>query len=216
MSLREEASELARLVERLGPMPRAIANAMRRVPREPFVPLAYRSLTYADEPIPLDRHATLSAPSMVVLQLEWAQLLPGLRVLEIGSGSGYLLALLAELVEPPGKVYGVELDTTLASQARLCLTRLGYADQIQIRSGDGAHGWPEYAPFDRILVSCATPEIRSEWKAQVSEHGTIVAPVGTRTEQELVRWTRQGATGRIETGPGCRFVALRAPRPSDI
>jgi protein-L-isoaspartate(D-aspartate) O-methyltransferase len=204
------------MVDRIGRLPRPIARAMRQVPREEFLPRAYRAMAYADEPVPLDRHATISAPSMVALQLEWAELRAGLRVLEIGSGSGYLLALLAELVAPGGKVYGVELDPTLAEDARARLARLGYADRIEIHCGDGRLGWPAFAPYDRIVVSCATPQILSEWKRQVADRGTLIAPVGSAWGQELLRWRRGPPADRIETGPGCRFVPLRPSPPSDI
>ncbi|MFZ0890969.1 MAG: protein-L-isoaspartate O-methyltransferase [Thermoplasmata archaeon] len=209
-------SELAQMVDRLGPLPASVSRAMRRVPRDQFVPRAYRSMAYLDEPVPLDRHATLSAPSMVALQLEWAELAPGLRVLEIGSGSGYLLGLLAELTGVDGKVFGVELDPALTNAARVRLQDLGYENRIRIRSGDGAVGWSEFAPYDRIVASCAVPEILPAWKAQLAERGAIVAPVGRTFEQELLRWTRDRSIDRVETGPGCRFVPLRPARPSDI
>ncbi|MFZ1022577.1 MAG: protein-L-isoaspartate O-methyltransferase [Thermoplasmata archaeon] len=208
--------DLAEMVDRLGPLPTSISHAMRHVPRDRFVPHAYRSLAFIDEPVPLDRHATLSAPSMVALQLVWAELGPGLRVLEIGSGSGYLLALLAELTGPDGEVYGVELDRVLADAAWVRLRDLDYGKRIQIRTGDGAVGWAECAPYDRIVVSCAAPEILPTWKAQVVDGGVIVAPVGSASEQELLRWRRDRSSDRIETGPGCRFVPLRPARPSDI
>jgi protein-L-isoaspartate(D-aspartate) O-methyltransferase len=216
MTERARSLELAHMVDGLGPLPAPIARAMRDVPRDEFVPFPYRSIAFRDEPVPLDRHATLSAPSMVALQLEWAELGPGQHVLEIGSGSGYVLALLAELTGPDGKVFGVELDPALAESARARLQRLGYGSRIQIRTGDGAVGWPAFAPYDRIVVSCATPEILPAWKAQLVDDGAIVAPVGSALEQELLRWKRDRSTGRIETGPGCRFVPLRPARPSDI
>jgi protein-L-isoaspartate(D-aspartate) O-methyltransferase len=210
------ASALARMVDRLGPLPTSISQAMRHVPRDQFVPRAYRSMAFVDEPVPLDRHATLSAPSMVALQLEWAELTPGLRVLEVGSGSGYLLALLAELTGADGEVFGVEVDPVLADAARVRLRDLNCGSRIRIRAGDGAAGWGEYAPYDRIVVSCAVPAILPAWKAQLIDGGAIIAPVGSVLEQELVRWKSGRSTDRVETGPGCRFVPLRSARPSDI
>jgi len=203
---KEEAGELVR---KLGPIPKPIAEAMGRVPRHLFVPPEFRTEAYEDEPLPLPYgEATISAPHMVALQLEWSELRPGFSVLEVGSGSGYLCALIAELVRPQGRVLGLELLPGLADLARETLRSLGYAE-VEIRSGDGRPGAPDRAPFDRILVSCACPEIESEWKHQVREGGTVVAPVGGRYEQTLLRYRRHGDSGEVEEGPACRFVPLQ-------
>ena len=199
-----------RMVKVAGPMPPAIARVMRRVPRHRFVPPNLRSVAYEDEPLPLPYgDATISAPHMVACQLEWAELRPGLSVLEIGSGSGYLLALLSELVRPGGTVRGIELDEGLVRLSRRALADLGYPE-VGVQPGDGRLGAPERAPFDRILVSAATSEIEPAWKAQLRPQGTVTAPIGNRFEQVLVRWRNIGNEGSWEEGPACRFVPLKS------
>ena len=210
-------AEAEAMVAELGGMPARIADAMRRVPRHRFVPDRYRAAAYADEPLPLPYgDATISAPHMVALQLEFAELAPGLRVLEVGVGFGYLAALMAELVAPGGSVYGIDIEPGLVREARRRLDATGYGDRVHVRLGDGAEGWREAAPFDRIVVSCATRGLVDAWREQLSRRGTIVAPVGTAGEQELVRYRAGSPPDRLEPGPRCRFVPLRRRLPSDI
>jgi protein-L-isoaspartate(D-aspartate) O-methyltransferase len=205
------------MVRRLGPLPSAIADAMRRVPRERFVRPEDRERAYEDEPLPLHSGAaTISAPHMVAAQLEWLEIAAGARLLEIGSGSGYLLALLRELAGPAGKVIGVERDPALVATSRETLRELGYADGVAIQVGDGARGWPDGAPYDGIVVSCATPTIRREWWTQLAPTGRIVAPVGGAFSQNLVRASRVNGREMVETGPAVRFVPLVTGLPSDI
>ena len=203
----------ALMVDLLGPLEPRVARVMREVPRHRFVPSEDQDRAYDDEPLPLRYGgATISAPHMVAIQLEWADLAPGLRVLEVGSGSGYLLALLHELVRPGGVVVGVEVEPRLVEGARRALDELGSTD-VEIRIGDGAEGVPDRAPFDRIVVSCATPEILPAWRAQLRPDGTVVAPVGGSLEQRWVRWRNRPSGAPLEEGPACRFVPLlRAPR----
>jgi protein-L-isoaspartate(D-aspartate) O-methyltransferase len=204
------SAESERMIKVAGPMPSAVARVMRRVPRHRFVPANLRSMAYEDEPLPLPfGEATISAPHMVACQLEWAELTPGLSVLEVGSGSGYLLALLAELVRPGGTVLGVELDAGLVRISQRALGAHDYPE-VAVRQGDGSVGAPDLAPFDRIVVSAATPEIEPAWKAQVRAHGTVTAPVGNRFEQVLVRWRNTGGEGTWDEGPACRFVPLQS------
>ena len=199
----------AEMVRRLGSMEPRLAAAMRRVPRHRFVPVALAGEAYDDTPLPLGpRGSTISAPHMVALQLEWAELAPGLRVLELGSGSGYLAALLAELVRPGGHVVGVELDHALSERSAAILSELGYGETVTIQSADARMGWPAAAPYDRIVVSFATPEIFPEWQAQLETPGILVAPVGPSTGQVLRRLRHDGKGDRIEDGPGCIFVGL--------
>ncbi|HTT35173.1 MAG TPA: methyltransferase domain-containing protein [Thermoplasmata archaeon] len=209
--------EARAMVAALGPVPPAIAAAMRSVPRHRFVPATERDAAYRDEPLPLEAGgATISAPHMVALQLEYAELGPGLAVLEIGSGSGYLAALMATLVVPGGRVRGVELEPSLARLATARIRALHLDATVEFRAGDGRLGWPEAAPFDRVVVSCATREVLSAWTDGLAPGGFVVAPVGDAWEQRLVRY-RTGPSGPVlEEGPACRFVALRRAHPSDI
>ena len=197
------------MVEALGPISPRVAEAMRRVPRQRFVSAELEREAYEDTPLPLgSARSSISAPHMVAIMLEWADLAPGLRVLELGSGSGYLTALLAELVRPGGRVLGVEVDPELARQSGLRLAELGYGDDVAIHASDGRAGWPPDAPYNRILVSFATPEIFPEWTAQLTNPGLLLAPVGPAHGQVLRRLRRDRSGDRLEDGPPCIFVGL--------
>jgi protein-L-isoaspartate(D-aspartate) O-methyltransferase len=199
----------AEMVQRLGVSDPEIAEAMRRIPREWFVPEEYRSDAYEDEPLPIwGRDATISAPHMVVLQLRALHVVPGNRILEVGSGSGYLLALLAELAGPTGSAIGVERYPELVVRAREALAEVGLADRARVVAGDGRRGWPEGAPYDRIAVSCAVPEIEPAWREQVAVGGRIVAPVGPPSVQRLLTIEKGAQGDRTTAGPQCRFVSI--------
>ena len=197
------------MVDALEPIASNVSAAMRRVPRHRFVPADLRRSAYEDEPLPLSHgEATISAPHMVAIQLEWAELTSGLSVLEVGTGSGYLAALVAELIRPGGSFLGIEIDPVLAEDAGRRLAELGY-QEVEVRAGDGSLGAPDRAPFDRIIVSCAAPSILPAWKEQLSADGRVVAPVGGSFEQTWVRWRETVSGGRLEKGPACRFVPLK-------
>ena len=159
---------------------RMVLAAMRKVPRHAFVPARLASRAYDDAPLPIGWRQTISQPYIVALMTELAELRPGARVLEVGTGSGYQAAVLGELgVE----VYTVEIIEELASQAATTLRRLGY-DSIHTRTGDGYRGWPEVAPFDAIVVTAAPPRVPEPLKQQLKIGGRLVLPVGT-DDQEL-------------------------------
>lgn len=201
-----------RMVESLGTLQPAVAAAMARVPRHRFLPAALADEAYDDTPLPLGPKAsTISAPHMVALMLEWAELRSGLRVLELGSGSGYLTALLAELVRPGGRVVGVELDASLVEESRHVLSELGYTPDVTIQEADARNGWPENAPYDRILVSFATPEIFPAWDQQLATPGLMLVPIGPSSSQVLRRLRRGPKGDRLEDGPGCIFVGIARP-----
>jgi len=210
MSPPTSAEERHAMVEALH-LPRgAIERAMRTVPREAFVPEEARSIAYEDAPVPLGTgESTAWAPHMVAILLTTLDPQPGERILEVGGGMGYLAALLAELVTPGGQVHAIELEPALVAEARRRLAALGYAPSVVVHAGDGSVGLPAEAPFDGIVVSCATPEILGAWKDQLTPRGRIVAPVGTAREQQLVRYRNEGGTPTIERGPRVRFVPLR-------
>jgi protein-L-isoaspartate(D-aspartate) O-methyltransferase len=199
----------AAMVRAIGPLDPRVASVMQRVPRHRFVPAALADEAYDDTPLPLGpARSTISAPHMVALMLEWAELTPGLRVLELGSGSAYLAALIAELVTQGGHVVGVELDPILARDSQDRLAELGYGESVQIHAADARAGWPSDAPYDRILVSFATPEVFLEWTRQLATPGLLLAPVGPARGQVLRRLRRTRDGDRREDGPACIFVGL--------
>jgi protein-L-isoaspartate(D-aspartate) O-methyltransferase len=153
---------------------------MRKVPRHLFVSPEERAHAYEDHPLPIGGSQTISQPYIVALMTELAGGKPGDRVLEIGTGSGYQAAVLAEL---GAEVYGIEIVEPLATRAGETLRRLGY-DGVQVRHGDGYGGWPEAAPFAAIVVTAAPPEVPPALVEQLAPGGRLVIPVG-ETEQEL-------------------------------
>ncbi len=217
MTPHERAAEALALLGGLSiPDPR-IRAALLAVPRHRFIPESARSEAYDDEPVSLGvPGATASAPSMVVLQLEAAEVRPGDRVLEIGAGMGYLAAVLAELVGPQGRVEALELDPFLAGEAVQRIGRWSAPDRVHVHARDGSEGLAENAPFDRIIVSCQTTEMRDAWRHQVALGGRIVAPVGDAHEQILTTLVRSSSGWTRHEGTLCRFVALRRRLPRDI
>ncbi|HSZ62469.1 MAG TPA: protein-L-isoaspartate(D-aspartate) O-methyltransferase [Terriglobales bacterium] len=181
-----------------------VLDAMRRVPRHEFVPEAYRDSAYEDHPLPIGEEQTISQPYIVAVMLEQLALQPSDRVLEIGTGSGYVTALLAVLC---AEVYSVERHAALASAADATLRRLGYLN-VRIRVGDGRLGWAEYAPYDAILVSAATAVMPPALFAQLREGGRMILPVGPSTSQELQLITKSGGQAEARILEGCRFVPL--------
>jgi protein-L-isoaspartate(D-aspartate) O-methyltransferase len=159
--------------------PRVLA-ALRRVPRDLFVPDDQRAGAYEDRPMPIGYGQTISQPYIVGYMTEALAVEPSHRVLEIGTGCGYQTAVLAELAE---EVYSIELLPALAERARRTLDGLGYTN-VHVRAGDGYAGWPEHAPFDRILAAAAPPEVPPALLEQLAEGGILVIPVGV-DDQEL-------------------------------
>ena len=160
----------------------AVLRAMQRVPRHLFVPDDLRADAYDDRPLPIGRGQTISQPYIVAYMTELLQLTPAHTVLEIGTGSGYQAAVLAEIVK---QVYSIEIVPDLAESARRLLAQAGYRN-VEIRSGNGYLGWPERAPFDRIIVTAAPPEIPQALVDQLAVGGIMVAPVGTSYQQIVV------------------------------
>src|SRR5208337_1090370 len=160
---------------------RRVLDVMRDVPRHEFVPEPFRQDAYEDHPLPIGAEQTISQPYIVAAMLEYLALQATDRVLEIGTGSGYVTALLSLL---SAEVYSVERHAQLAASAEITLLRLGYGN-VKIRIGDGSQGSAEYAPFDAILVSAATPEMPPALFAQLREGGRMVVPVGPSWSQEL-------------------------------
>ncbi len=181
-----------------------VLQAMTKIPRHRFVESALADRAYDDEPLPIGERQTISQPYMVAFMSEALELTGGERVLEIGTGSGYQTAVLAELCL---NVFSVEKFVSLAEKARVLLDELNYYN-VALHVGDGTLGWSEHAPFDAIIVTAGSPELPQPLIAQLSIRGRIVLPIGNERSQMLKRF-RRTASGLQEEGLGdCRFVKL--------
>ena len=184
---------------------RQVIEAMLKIPRHIFVEEAMSAQTYSDTALPIGEKQTISQPYIVALMTELLQLSRTDKVLEIGTGSGYQAAILASIA---GRVYTVERIRSLALRARKALDSLRLLN-VNIRIGDGTEGWESEAPFDAILVSAGAPEVPETLVNQLKVGGRLVIPVGTKTEQNLVRITRrEDGTICRESSIACRFVNL--------
>jgi protein-L-isoaspartate(D-aspartate) O-methyltransferase len=190
-------------------MPRGISDprvlaAMRQVPRHRFVPPALWDQAYNDYPLPIGEEQTISQPYIVALMTEILEPQDSDRVLEVGVGSGYQAAVLAELV---AQVFTMDRVGPLATRAQEVLKSMGYRN-IEVRFGDGTLGWPEEAPFDGIMVTAAAPQVPRPLTEQLALGGRLVIPVGDRYSQTLtlVRRTKEGL--KFAYHGGCRFVPL--------
>jgi protein-L-isoaspartate(D-aspartate) O-methyltransferase len=177
--------------------------AMRKVPRHLFVPPGMAAQAYDDHPLPIGHGQTISQPYIVAFMTEALKLEGGETVLEIGTGSGYQAAVLAEIA---ARVYSIEIVSALAAEARARLAALGYTN-VEVRAGDGYQGWPEAAPFDAIVVTAAAPRIPAPLEAQLRDGGRLVLPVGDEW-QELVVVTRRGDRFETKHVLPVRFVPM--------
>lgn len=183
--------------------PRVLA-AMSKIPRHRFVPLHLREQAYGDYPLPIGEDQTISQPYIVALMTEALELQGGEKVLELGAGSGYQAAILAELT---AQVFTIERIPSLAQAADLVLSSLGYTN-VQVRVADGTLGWSEEAPFDAILVTAGSPQIPPPLVEQLAMGGRLVIPVGNSYTQTLTRVRRAPEGLKHEYLGGCRFVKL--------
>ncbi len=177
---------------------------MGSVPRHEFVLEEFRDRAYEDYPLPIGEGQTISQPYIVAAMLEHLALRESDRALEVGTGSGYVTALLSMLC---AQVFSVERCAPLANSARAALLRLGY-NNVAIHVGDGTLGWSEFAPFDAILVSAATPEVPPALVEQLREGGRMILPVGPAWSQELQLLSKVGGRVEVRMLEGCRFVPL--------
>jgi protein-L-isoaspartate(D-aspartate) O-methyltransferase len=190
--------------------PRVLA-AMGKVPREDFVPPNLRRESYEDEPLPIGYGQTISQPYIVALMTEQLRPQPTDRVLEIGTGSGYQAAVLAELV---AEVYTIEIVEPLAKNAEATLQRLGYKN-VQVKVGDGYKGWLEHAPFDAIIVTCAPDHVPQPLVDQLKDGGRMIIPVGGRLAQELYLLEKRNGAIRQAAVLQVRFVPMTGQSPDD-
>ena len=202
----EFAERRRRLVEHIrarGVRNKAVLDAMSKVPRHRFVPPALANVAYEDRALPIGHDQTISQPYIVAYMTEAAEVTPGEKVLEIGTGSGYQAAVLSRLAR---EVYSIEIIPALAERASALLGELGH-ENVRVKAGNGYEGWPEHAPFDAIVVTAAPDEVPQALVEQLAVGGKMVVPVGT-AEQEMVLITKTRA-GVVErrTIP-VRFVPM--------
>ena len=182
----------------------ATLAAMRAVPRHEFLPLRLREEAYADYPLPIGHGQTISQPYIVAFMTEAIRPQPGEKILEVGAGSGYQAAVLAHM---GAEVYTIEIIEPLAEMARQTLERLGYKN-AHVKHGDGYRGWPEHAPFDAIIVTCAPDRIPLDLIAQLKEGGRMIIPVGGGMEQELILLRKHGDKVEKQSVLPVRFVPM--------
>jgi protein-L-isoaspartate(D-aspartate) O-methyltransferase len=196
---------IAQILERGDVTDPKVIDAASRVPRHAFVPEAPLDEAYEDHPLPIGHDQTISQPSLVALMTQSLELEGDERVLEIGTGSGYQAAVLSLLAK---QVYSIEIVPELGEQARKRLAELGYSN-VSVRIGDGYRGWPELAPFDRILLTAAPPEIPATLVSQLADGGVMVAPVGaTDGSQTLYRYRKRAGKLEAEELGAVRFVPM--------
>lgn len=181
-----------------------VLAAMERVPRHEFAPERYRDQAYEDHPLPIGERQTISQPYIVAIMLNALNLSPTEKVLEIGTGSGYVTALLAELT---ARVISIERHESLAESARALLAALGYCN-VNVVTGDGTRGFPETAPYDAIVVSAAAAEMPAALIAQLGEGGRMIIPVGSNDSQQLRLVRMEDGQPHVEFRELCRFVPL--------
>ena len=187
-----------------GVLSERVLSALRKVPREEFVPPEYQAESYTDKPLPIGYDQTISQPYIVAFMTEELHPQPTDRVLEIGTGSGYQAAILAELV---AEVYSIEIIEPLAKKAEATLQRLGYKN-VHVKTGDGYKGWPEHAPFDAVIVTCAPERVPAPLLDQLKENGRMIIPVGGKFAQQLYLFQKKN--GRLEQSAvlPVRFVPM--------
>ena len=181
-----------------------VLTAMDRVPRHEFAPEQYRSQAYEDYPLPIAEGQTISQPYIVALMLEALALSPSDKVLEVGTGSGYVTALLAEMVS---QVISIERHPVLADSARAQLATMGYGN-VMVVVGDGTRGVPQFAPYDAIVVSAAAAELPQELVDELAEGGRMIIPIGTGDSQQLQFIYKENGEIKTRMRELCRFVPL--------
>ncbi|MCS6973534.1 MAG: protein-L-isoaspartate(D-aspartate) O-methyltransferase [Cyclobacteriaceae bacterium] len=205
----ERADERERMVKQQlisrGIRSKAVLDAMRKVERHRFVPTEVSSQAYNDYPLPIGEGQTISQPYIVAFMTEALELKPTDKVLEVGTGSGYQAAILAEICR---EVYTIEIVESLGKQAAQILKQLGYTN-VHVRIGDGYFGWPEAAPFDAIIVTCSPSDVPEPLQQQLAEGGRMIIPVGEGQVQELVLITKQNEKLKRQHRLPVLFVPMR-------
>jgi protein-L-isoaspartate(D-aspartate) O-methyltransferase len=216
LSLREQKKRLLQRLLKEGIVSdERVITAFIKVPREEFVPKEYRDLAYYDHPLPIGFGQTISAPHMVLIMTEKLDVHEGMKVLEVGTGSGYQAAILAEMVSGNndksrnGFVISIERIKELAERAIENLRRTGYLDRVKVIIGDGSKGYAPEAPYDRIIVTAAAPKVPKSLVRQLKVGGKMVIPVGDTYYQELYVIEKTGEEKiKIKKDVPCAFVPL--------
>ena len=181
-----------------------VLAAMQKVERHRFVPLAYQNEAYEDYPLPIGEGQTISQPYIVAFMTEALELKPSDKVLEVGTGSGYQAAILAEICD---SVFTIEIYASLALNAGVTLKELGYSN-VFVRTGDGYLGWEEHAPFDGIIVTCSPTHVPEKLEAQLAEGGRMIIPVGYTYSQELILLEKKNGKLQKKNVLPVRFVPM--------
>lgn len=205
----EERRQLVDSLRNQGVNDKKVLESIGKVPRHEFVPASQRHLAYANHPLPIGYGQTISQPYIVAYMTEAAEVTQDERVLEVGTGSGYQAAILANLAK---EVYSIEIIPELAEQARTLLQKIGYKN-IQVKTGDGYQGWPEHSPFSAILVTAAPDHVPKALVDQLAENGKMVIPVGT-SYQELLVITKNASGVTTQRTIPVRFVPMTG-RPEE-
>ena len=209
------ARERERMVEeqlvRRGVTDERVLAAMRRLPRHRFVQEALRDRAYGDHPLPIGEEQTISQPYIVGLMTSLLELTGREKILEVGTGSGYQTAVLAEM---GAEVFGLEIVPELARRSQDRLTALGYGTRVHLRQGDGNRGWPEAAPFDRILAAAAAPAAPPALLEQLAPGGRMVIPIGSEPFGQVLTLIQKDAEGSVRETPvlPVAFVPLTGPK----
>jgi protein-L-isoaspartate(D-aspartate) O-methyltransferase len=208
----EFAAERRNLVELLksqGITKKTVLDALLKVPRHKFVPASHRRLAYQNRALPIGHEQTISQPFIVGYMTEAAEIATGEKVLEIGTGSGYQAAVLAELAK---EVYTIEIIPVLADTARNLLREMGYKN-VQVKTGNGYLGWPEHAPFDAIVVTAAPDEVPQALVDQLAVGGTMVVPVGSQSQQMTIITRSESGVVERRTIPVAFVPMVDKPKP---
>ncbi len=200
----QQRKQLVEALYKMGVRDTRVLAAMASIPRERFIDESFQKLAYDDRALPINMGQTISQPLMVAIMTQALQLRGGERVLEVGTGSGYQTAILARLA---GHVYSVERYQQLAWQAATHLIQLGI-ENVSLFVGDGSLGWPDAAPYDRILVTAAAPEVPAQLLAQLAPEGRLVIPVGSHERQDLQVILRGPEGTHVQSLGTCVFVPL--------
>jgi protein-L-isoaspartate(D-aspartate) O-methyltransferase len=198
---RDQMVEHQLLARRVDPR---VAEAMRRVPREEFFPASAQEFTYDDAPHPIGEGQTISQPYIVAMTCQYAKVRPGDKVLDVGTGSGYQAAVLAEL---GARVHSIERIPALVASARANLARAGY-DDVVVHQGDGSLGLPAEAPFAAIVCAAAAPELPAAYRGQLLRHGRAIAPVGDLSLQRLIILVNRPSKPTLFATAPVRFVPM--------
>lgn len=202
--VQEREQMVSKQLKRRGISDERVLSAFRKVKRHLFVPENYRDLAYSDQPLPIGHDQTISQPYIVAFMTEALDLKDSDRVLEVGTGSGYQAAILAEICQ---EVYTIEIISALGKSARELLKDLDYTN-VHVKVGDGYKGWAEHAPYDAIIVTCSPTHVPEPLKNQLAEGGRMIIPVGKKYAQELVRLRKKEGELVEESVLPVRFVPM--------